>query len=98
MRHLVCMGLHEARAGRGARNIVTTGGMPREPLEPIDKAQHIRHENIGDREGPRQPLASCQYRLQVLEPGLEELVQTLPSWRITGVTGEREYGPGQARH
>jgi hypothetical protein len=26
----------------------------------------------------------------VLEPGLEELVQALPSWRITGVPRERQ--------
>jgi len=52
MRHLVCVCLHEGRAGRGARDIVTTGGMSRQPVEPIDKAQHIRHEYIGDGESP----------------------------------------------
>jgi hypothetical protein len=70
----------------------------RQPVETIDKAQRIRHECVGYGEGPRQPFASCQHRLQVPEPGLEELVQTLPSWRISGVTRERQYGPGQARH
>jgi hypothetical protein len=89
MRHLVCVCLHEGRAGRGARNIVTTGGIFRQPVEPIDKTQHIRHEDVGDGEGPGQPFASCQHRLQVLEPGLEERVQTLPFRRITGVTRER---------
>jgi hypothetical protein len=29
---------------RGARNMVTPGRMHRQPFEPIDKAQHIRHE------------------------------------------------------
>jgi hypothetical protein len=31
--------------------------MSRQPVETIDKAQHIRHEYVGDGEGPRQPLA-----------------------------------------
>ena len=35
-----------------ARDIVTTGGMSRQPLEPIDKAQHVRHKYVGDGEGP----------------------------------------------
>ena len=52
MRHLVRVCLHEGRAGRGARDVVTTGGMSRQPIEPIDKAQHIRHEYVGDGEGP----------------------------------------------
>jgi len=52
MRHLVCVCLHEGRAGRGAGDIVTAGGMSRQPVEPIDKAQHIRHEYVGDGEGP----------------------------------------------
>jgi hypothetical protein len=41
--------------------------MSRQPVEPIDKAQHIRHEYVGDGEGPGQPCASGQHRLQVLE-------------------------------
>lgn len=86
MGHLVCVCLYEARARRGARDIVTTGEMSLQPIEPIDKAQHISHENAGDGEGHGQPFASCQHRLQVLEPGLEEFVQTLPSRRITVVT------------
>ena len=48
MRHLVCVCLHEGRAGRGARDIVTTSGMFRQPVEPTDKAQHICHEYVGD--------------------------------------------------
>ena len=44
MRYLVCVCLQEGRAGRGARDIVTTGGMSFQPVEPIDKAQPIRHE------------------------------------------------------
>src|SRR3546814_1689223 len=88
MRHLVCVCLHEGRSGRGARDIVTTGGMSRQPVEPIDEAQHIRHEYVGVGEGPGLPFASCQHRVQMLEPGLEELVQTLPCRRIAGVAGE----------
>ena len=52
MRHLVCVCLHEGRAVCGARDIATTGGMLREPVEPIDKEQHIRHQYVGDGEGP----------------------------------------------
>jgi len=38
MRHLVRMRLYEGRAGRGARDIVTTGRMSRQPVEPIEGA------------------------------------------------------------
>ena len=44
-------GLGEGRAGRGARDIVTTGGVSRQPLEAINEAQHIRHEYVGGGEG-----------------------------------------------
>src|SRR3546814_13692267 len=98
MRHLVCVGVYEGRADRGVHSIGTTGRISRQLVEPIDKAQHIRHEDVSDEEGLRQPFASCQHRLQVLEPGLEEFVQTLPCRRITVVARERQYGPGQARH
>jgi hypothetical protein len=33
MRHLVCVCLHEGRAARGARDLVATGGMSRQPVE-----------------------------------------------------------------
>jgi hypothetical protein len=33
MRHLVCVCLHEGRTGRGAGDIVTTGGMSRQPVD-----------------------------------------------------------------
>src|SRR5580704_11222039 len=98
MRHLVCVRLHKARAGGSARNIVTTGGISRQPVEPIDEPQHVRHCYVCDGKGPGQPFASCQHRLEVLQPALEEPVQTFPCRRITAVTGERQYGPGQARH
>jgi hypothetical protein len=52
MRHLVCVCLHEGRARRGARDIITTGGMSRQPAEPIDKAQHIRHEVVDHSASP----------------------------------------------
>src|SRR5258708_23887311 len=71
MRHLVCVRLQEGRAGRGARDIITTGGMSRQPVEPIDKAQHIRHEYVGDGEE-----ASSTYRPRL------ECVQA-HSWVIT---------------
>jgi hypothetical protein len=78
MCHLVCMCLNEGRAGDGARDVGTAGRMSRQPVEPVNKAEHIRHEYVGDGEGPGQPFASRQDRLQVLESGLEEFVQTLP--------------------
>ena len=37
MRHLVCVCLCKGRAGRGVRDIVTTGGMSRQPVERIDE-------------------------------------------------------------
>jgi hypothetical protein len=37
--HLVGMRLDEGRAGGGARDIVATGGIIRQPVEPIDQAQ-----------------------------------------------------------
>jgi hypothetical protein len=57
MRHLVCVCLQEGRAGRGARDVVTTGGKSRQTVETIDKAQHIRHEYVGDGEPPQNRLA-----------------------------------------
>ena len=68
MRYLVCTCFHEGRAGRGARDVVTAGGISLKPVEAIDKAQHVRHQDVGDGEGPRQPFASCQHRLHMLEP------------------------------
>jgi hypothetical protein len=65
MRHLVRVCLHEGRTGRGARNMVATRGISRQPAETIDKAQHIRHEYVGNGESPRQPFASSQNRLQI---------------------------------
>ena len=55
VRHLIRACFHEGRAGQSARNIITAGGIIRKPVETIDDAQHIRHENIGDGESTRQP-------------------------------------------
>jgi hypothetical protein len=90
MRHLVCVCLHERRACRGARNIVTTGRICRQPVEPItsgrlyanDKAEHICHEHVGDGKGSDQPFASYQQPLHVLEAGAQELDQMLPPRHI----------------
>src|SRR3954447_1967300 len=46
MRHLVCVCLHEGRASCGARDINTAGWICCQPVEPVDKAQHIRHEYV----------------------------------------------------
>jgi molybdenum-dependent DNA-binding transcriptional regulator ModE len=43
---------HEGGAGRGARDVGTTGGMGRQPFKPIDEAQHVRHQNVSDGERP----------------------------------------------
>lgn len=72
--------------------------MVRQAIEPIDEAQDVRHEDVGDGEGSGQPLATCKNRLQVPEPGLEEPVQALSGRRVTGVTREDQDGPGQACH
>lgn len=48
MRHLVSVCLHERRTDGRAGDIATTGGLPGQPLEPIDEAQHVRHEYVGD--------------------------------------------------
>jgi hypothetical protein len=48
MCHLICVCLHKRQACRSAGNIVTTGGICHQPVEPIYKAQHIRHEYVGD--------------------------------------------------
>src|SRR3546814_3237436 len=58
MRHLVCVCVYEGRADRGVHSIGTTGRISRQLVEPIDKAQHIRHEDVSDEEGLRQPFAS----------------------------------------
>jgi hypothetical protein len=55
-------GLGEGRAGRGACDIVATGGVSRQPLEAIDEAEHIRHECLGDGEGAGQPFAPANTR------------------------------------
>jgi hypothetical protein len=82
MSQLVCVCFQEGWAGGGARDILTTGRIRREPVETIDKAQYIRHEYVGDGEGSGQPFALCQHRLQVLEPSLEEVVKSLPARRV----------------
>ena len=61
MRHLVCVCLHEGRAGGGACNIVTTGGICRQPVEPINKAQHIRHGYVGDKKVPASHVLTKHY-------------------------------------
>src|SRR5262245_18937279 len=96
MRHLVCVRLHEGWARRGPRYVVTTGWMLRQSVEPIDEAQHVRHEYVGNRERSSQPFAARQHPLHVTESVLEEVVQLLPSRRSSGVAGELQYGPGQA--
>lgn len=60
MGDLVGMRLCEGWAGRGARDIIAAGGIFRQPVEPVDEAQHIGHEDIGNGEGARQPFAPCQ--------------------------------------
>src|SRR3981081_1174765 len=86
MRQLVCVCLDEGWAGRGARDVGAASREFCEPIEPIDEAQHIRHENVGYGEGPDQPFASVQDRFHVLEPGLKEGVKKLSHWRFVGVT------------
>jgi len=34
---------------------------PWKPLEPVDESQHIRHQDVGDGEFSRQPLAFCEH-------------------------------------
>jgi len=86
--------LQEARAGRDARDMGATGGIFRQPVETIDQAQHIRHENVGYGKASCQPFASRQDRLHVLEPVLvEESVKEL-----AGIAGKDKQGPRQARH
>jgi hypothetical protein len=95
MRHLVCVRLYEGRAGRGARDIVTTGRMSRQPGEPIDKTPHIRHEYVGDGEGPGEPFAPLPGPVLGVEPGVEEPVQMPPCRRITFVTGNISIDQGR---
>ena len=91
--------LQEARAGRDARDIGAAGGIFRQPVETIDQAQHIRHENVGYGKASCQPFASRQDRLHVLEPVLvEESVKELPSGCVAGIAGKDKQRPRQARH
>ena len=84
-----------ATTGR-ARDIGTTGGMARQPLEPIDETQHVRHEYVGDREALGQPLASGQHRFQALEPSLEKPLQKLPLRSPSAVARELQtQGPAR---
>jgi len=48
MGYLVCARLHEGWARRSARYVVPTGGMRRQSVEPINEAQHVRHEYVGN--------------------------------------------------
>src|SRR6185369_2910806 len=89
MRHLIRMSLHEGWARRGARDIAATSGIARQPVEPIDEAQHVRHEDVSDGEAAGEPFATGQDRLHMLKPvDLEESVEKLPGGRI--VTLPRE--------
>jgi hypothetical protein len=38
--------MHEGRPVRGVRDLLTTGRMLCQPVESIDKTQHIRHEDV----------------------------------------------------
>lgn len=40
------MPMHEGRPVRGVRDLLTTGRMLCQPVESIDKTQHIRHEDV----------------------------------------------------
>jgi hypothetical protein len=50
--HLVRVGLYKGWAGHSARDIAATGGIGRQSVEPVHKAQHIGHEDVGDGEDP----------------------------------------------
>ncbi|CDM62003.1 hypothetical protein LPU83_pLPU83d_0632 (plasmid) [Rhizobium favelukesii] len=71
--------------------------MFRQPVEPIDKAQHIRRECVGDGEGPGEPFSSCQDRLYVLKPDPEERVETVPCRRILAREGGEDLIMGLMR-
>ena len=94
MCHLVRVCLREGRAGDSARDITTARGMSRQPVEPIDEAQHIRHEYVGDGEGPGQPFASGQGLLHMLEPGFQERVQLFPPavFSVSPENWKRDHG------
>ena len=51
MGHLVRVRLQESGASGGTRNVAATYRISRQPIEAIDKAQHIGHEYVGYRKG-----------------------------------------------
>ncbi len=91
MRHLVRMGLLKGRAGRCAGDIGLTGGMARQRAEAVGQAQHVRHRDVGDREGPAgEPLALGQNLLHPPQTEeLEKIVQPLPDRPALGLPGRR---------
>lgn len=98
MRDLVCVDFPEGRAGRGACDVMATGGMTCQPVEAVDKTQHVRHEYVGDGKGSGQPFTSSQHGFQMLESGLEKGIQALPFRRIGGEAREYEDRLGYGRH
>ncbi len=67
-------------------------------VEAVHQAQGVGHQDVGDREGARQPFAAGQDGLHVLEPGLQEAVHERPAGGVLGLAAELEQGPGQAGH
>ena len=98
MRHLVCVCLCKGRAGRGVRDIVTTGGMSRQPVERIDERSTSAMSVSATEKDPANYSRPSQGLLHVLEPGFQERVQMLPPRGILRVAGELEKRPRQARH
>lgn len=75
---------------RSARDIGTTGGIAPQPVESIDEAQHIRHQNVGDGKRPGQPCAFAEHRLHVLEAVVHPFVEKLRTPRVACIAGELE--------
>jgi hypothetical protein len=59
---LVRVRLPEGGAGGGA-----AGRARRQPVEPVHQPQHVGHQDVGDEEAARQPVAPGHHRLQAVE-------------------------------
>jgi hypothetical protein len=58
--------LHKGGARRGTRDIGVAGRKVCEPVEAINEAQHVRHQDVGDGERGREPFAFRQQRLRTV--------------------------------
>jgi hypothetical protein len=71
--HLVVVRFQEGRSGRRPRDVGAASRVFCEPIEPVYRPQHVRHQKVSYAESTGcQPLAAAQQRFHPIKPGLQE--------------------------